>query len=33
LIRGLLGEDLRVLKKEAQAHVERRVDFFLAATT
>jgi len=33
LIRILLGEDIRALKKEAQAHVERRVDFFLTATT
>ncbi|CCD96546.1 putative transcriptional regulatory protein, TetR family [Bradyrhizobium sp. ORS 375] len=33
LIRILLGEDMRTLKKEAQAHVEKRVDFFLAATT
>ncbi|UFZ04463.1 TetR/AcrR family transcriptional regulator [Bradyrhizobium ontarionense] len=33
LFRGLLGEDIRALKKEAQAHVEKRVDFFLAATT
>ncbi|WP_315758364.1 MULTISPECIES: TetR/AcrR family transcriptional regulator [unclassified Bradyrhizobium] len=33
LIRSLLGEDMRALKKEAQAHVEKRVDFFLAATT
>ncbi|CCE02769.1 TetR/AcrR family transcriptional regulator [Bradyrhizobium sp. STM 3809] len=33
LMRVLLGEDVRVLKKEAQAHVEKRVDFFLAATT
>jgi len=33
LIRSLLGEDMRALKKEAQAHVEKRIDFFLAATT
>ncbi|MGJ5178110.1 TetR/AcrR family transcriptional regulator [Bradyrhizobium oligotrophicum] len=33
LMRILLGEDMRMLKKEAQAHVEKRVDFFLAATT
>ncbi len=32
LFRSLLGEDMRALKKEAQAHVEKRVDFFLAAT-
>ncbi|MGY3451182.1 TetR/AcrR family transcriptional regulator [Bradyrhizobium sp. USDA 4353] len=33
LFRALLGEDMRALKKEAQAFVEGRVDFFLSAAT
>ncbi|MGJ4892312.1 TetR/AcrR family transcriptional regulator [Bradyrhizobium sp. HKCCYLR20261] len=33
LFRALLGEDMRALKKEAQAYVEGRVDFFLSAAT
>ncbi|MGJ4945686.1 TetR/AcrR family transcriptional regulator [Bradyrhizobium sp. HKCCYLS1011] len=32
-IRCLLGEELRTLKKEVPDHVEKRVDFFLDATT
>ncbi len=33
LMRALLGEDIRALKKELQACVEGRVAFFLSATT
>ncbi|WP_315729568.1 MULTISPECIES: TetR/AcrR family transcriptional regulator [unclassified Bradyrhizobium] len=33
LVRCLLGEDLRTLKKELPEHVEKRVDFFIDATT